>query len=186
MTNQSTLPQHRSYKWWLRIALYIFIVLVGYTLGRSYNVKGGKSKWIETLMQVAGFPALLLFYCVSALKNPTTSILQTQPRSPFIVASVYGSLGLLTAANCFLFSIGMLYLPVSTVTVISASQLGFNALFLFLLNSQKFTPLIINSLVLLTISSILLMFQDGSGDLSGVSKVKFAIGFICTLGGLLP
>ncbi|XP_031284481.1 probable purine permease 6 [Pistacia vera] len=133
----------------LRIALYIFIVLVGQTvailLGRSYYVKGGKSKWIETLMEVAGFPVLLLFYCVSAFKNPTTSILQTRPRSSFIVASVYGSLGLLTASNCFLFSIGMLYLPVSTVTLISASQLGFNALFSFLLNSQKFTPLIINS-----------------------------------------
>ncbi|KAJ0018707.1 hypothetical protein Pint_10055 [Pistacia integerrima] len=187
MTNQSTVPQQINYKWWLRIALYILIVLVGQTvallLGRLYYVKGGTSKWVGTLMQVAGFPVLLFFYCFSAFKNSTANNLQTQPRFSFIIVSAYALIGLITAANCFLLSTGMLYLPVSTYTLISASQLGFNALFSFFLNSQKFTPLIINSLVLLTISSILLMFQNGSGDLSGVSKVKFAIGFICTLGG---
>lgn len=183
----AAVPQQIDYKWWLRIALYILIVLVGQTvallLGRLYYVKGGTSKWVETLMQVAGFPVLLFFYCFSAFKKPTSNNLRSQPRSSFIVASIYVSLGLLTALNCFLLSIGMLYLPVSTVTLISASQLGFNALFSLFLNSQKFTPLIINSMVILTISSILLMFQDGSGEPSGVSKVKFAIGFICNIAG---
>ena len=39
------------------------------------------------------------------------------------------SFGLLLAGNSFLYSVGMKYLPVSTVTLISASQLAFNAFF---------------------------------------------------------
>ncbi|THG15559.1 hypothetical protein TEA_002490 [Camellia sinensis var. sinensis] len=82
-----------------------------------------------------------------------------------------------------LYSIGLLYLPVSTYTLICASQLGFNALFSFFLNSQKFTPFIVNSLVLLTISSALLVFQnDSSSGSTKVSKAKNAIGFVCTVG----
>ncbi|KAH7514995.1 hypothetical protein FEM48_Zijuj11G0149400 [Ziziphus jujuba var. spinosa] len=94
---------------------------------------------------------------------------------------VYGVLGLIIALGSFLTSYGFLYLPASTFTIIFASQLGFTALFSFFLNSQKFTPFIINSIVLLTISSTLLAFQPNSSSLSGVSKAKQAIGFICTV-----
>ncbi|KAI5333202.1 PREDICTED: probable purine permease [Prunus dulcis] len=76
---------------------------------------------------------------------------------------VYVSLGLLVAFGCFLlYSLGLSYLPVSTYSLICASQLAFNALFSFFLNSQKFTPYIFNTLVLLTISSVLLVFQGDS------------------------
>ncbi|KAF3449889.1 hypothetical protein FNV43_RR05968 [Rhamnella rubrinervis] len=61
-------------------------------------------------------------------------------------------------------------------------QLVFNALFAFLINSQKFTPYIINSLVLLTISSCLLVFHTRSINPTGIPKDKYTIGFICTLG----
>nr|XP_048319606.1 purine permease 21-like [Ziziphus jujuba var. spinosa] len=74
------------------------------------------------------------------------------------------------------------YLSASTFSIILASQLGFTAFFSFFLNSQKFTPFIINSIVLLTISSTLLACQPSSSSLSGVSKANHAIGFICTLG----
>lgn len=74
-----------------------------------------------------------------------------------------------------------MYLPVSTFTLIGSSQLGFNALFSYFLNSLKFTPFIINSLVLLTISSSLLMFQSESSNSTNVSKKMYSIGFICTL-----
>ncbi|KAL8493409.1 hypothetical protein ACS0TY_024572 [Phlomoides rotata] len=50
----------------------------------------------------------------------------------------------------------------------------------YLPRSSK-TPYIINSLVLLTISSVLLVFQKDPGDSNRVSKRKYAIGFICTL-----
>lgn len=69
-----------------------------------------------------------------------------------------------------------------TFSLICASQLAFNALFSFFLHSQKFTPFIINSLVLLTISSSLLIFQINPASHVEVSKGKYAIGFICTIG----
>ncbi|KAK0578063.1 hypothetical protein LWI29_004487 [Acer saccharum] len=151
-------------------------------LGRLYSMKGGKSKWMVTLIQFVGFPILLVYYCIC--KNLTTNDHQIESRSSLLVAAVYVSLGLITAAYGFLISVGVQYLHVSTVTLISASQLAFNDFFSFLLNSQKFTPLIINCLVLLTISSVLLVFNNDSANSSEVvSKVKYAIGFVCIVVG---
>ena len=83
---------------------------------------------------------------------------------------------------CLLYSYGMSNLHVSTFSLICASQLGFNALFSFFLNAQKFTFFITNSLVLLTISSALLVFQpDDSSYSKKISKGKYIIGFLCTL-----
>ncbi|KAI5331482.1 hypothetical protein L3X38_021608 [Prunus dulcis] len=188
--NRSLLPRHRSFNWWLRVAIYAFLVIAGQSvatlLGRLYFDKGGDSKWLATVVQLCGFPVLLPYYCIpAASRNPITknSTVQFKPRSTLILASVYGSIGLLVALDCYLYSVGLAYLPVSTYSLICASQLAFNSLFSFLLNSQKFTPYIVNSLVLLTISSTLLVFQgDSADDPSGGSKTKYAIGFICTVG----
>ncbi|OMO66815.1 hypothetical protein CCACVL1_20981 [Corchorus capsularis] len=73
--------------------------------------------------------------------------------------------------------VGFKYLPVSTMTLILASQLAFNAFFSYFLNSQNFTPFITNSLVLLTTSSLLLVESD-SDQISGEN---YATGFICTI-----
>ncbi|GLU13937.1 hypothetical protein SLE2022_305400 [Rubroshorea leprosula] len=172
----------------LRVALYTFFVFAGQSvailLGRLYFEKGGSSKWVGTLAQLAGFPVLIPYYF---LNLPKTRILNkpvdTKKSSLKMVVFVYASLGLVTTGTCFLYSVGMQYLPVSTVTLISASQLGFNAFFSYFLNSQKFTPYIINSLILLTVSSVLLVFQSNSEKPAGVSKAENTIGFLCTVGG---
>nr|CAD1844997.1 unnamed protein product [Ananas comosus var. bracteatus] len=78
-----------------------------------------------------------------------------------------------------MYSYGLLYLPVSTYSLICATQLAFNAIFSYFLNSQKFTILIFNSVVLLTFSAALL----GVGsDSSGSPGEKYAVGFVVTLG----
>lgn len=185
VTSQATLPQRRNYNWWLRISIYVLFLLLGQSvaviLGRMYFIKGGNSKWMATLVQLAGFPILIPFYFIMKLKNPTASDTPTKSPSALTLTAIYVSLGLLVAADCFLYSIGLQYLPVSTYTLICASQLAFNSVFSFFLNSQKFTPCIINSLVLLTISSVLLVFNNESANPTGLSKVKYAIGFICTV-----
>ncbi|KAG6639365.1 probable purine permease 10 [Carya illinoinensis] len=185
----STIGKQRNYKRWLRMAIYTLFLLFGQSsaliLGRLYYAKGGKSKWLGTLVQLGGFPLLLPYYFISAPKNkpPKVETVLSKPPSALTLSTVYVFLGLLVAVDCFLFSTGLMYLPVSTYSLISSSTLGFNALFSFFLNSQKFTPFILNSLVLLTISSILLVLQTHSADLTaGVSKGKYIIGFICTLG----
>ncbi|KAF5944006.1 hypothetical protein HYC85_018083 [Camellia sinensis] len=184
---------HGNYMWWLRMAVYSFFVLAGQTvavlLGRLYYDRGGNSKWMASLVQVAGFPVLLplLYFNSPSTKNQTPHNHEhnhrSKPPSLLTLTSLYIFLGVFLAGMSMLYSIGLLYLPVSTYTLICASQLGFNALFSFFLNSQKFTPFIVNSLVLLTISSALLVFQnDSSSGSTKVSKAKNAIGFVCTVG----
>ncbi|WJX92829.1 hypothetical protein P8452_74419 [Trifolium repens] len=192
--NESSIINKKT-RYYLKLAFYAALVLVGQScatlLGRLYYEKGGKSKWMATVIQLAGFPILLPYYFfISSTKklmttNKNNNIIITNPNQPsiFMLAFVYVSIGLIVALICYLFSIGLLYLPVSTFTLICSSQLGFNALFAFFLNSLKFTPYIINSLVLLTISSSLLVFQsDSSSNSTNISKKNYVIGFICTLG----
>ncbi|KAE7996249.1 hypothetical protein FH972_000984 [Carpinus fangiana] len=75
--NQSAISQSRDVMWWLRITIYTLFVLSGQSaamlLGRLYYNKGGKSKWLATLVQVAGFPILIPYYCISSPASPTTS-----------------------------------------------------------------------------------------------------------------
>ncbi|KAK7302323.1 hypothetical protein RJT34_13209 [Clitoria ternatea] len=191
LENSNSFPVPMSKKMrhqrWLRIAIHSLLVLVcssaAVLLGRLYYDKGGKSKWIGTLVQLAGFPILLPYYFFSASKNSTTNntIHPNQP-SILMLAFIYFSIGLLVALDCYLYSLGLWYLPVSTYSLICASQLAFNAFFSYFLNSLKFTPYIINSLVLLTISSTLLVFQNESSDSSTEISKKYVIGFICTVG----
>ncbi|XP_071719675.1 probable purine permease 10 isoform X3 [Rutidosis leptorrhynchoides] len=88
---------------------------------------------------------------------------------------------LVQTADCLLYTFGLKYLPVSTYSLICASQLAFNALFSYFLNGQKITPYIANSLVLLSFSSSLLVFQSDSEDSVKTSRSKYIIGFVCTV-----
>ncbi|KAL6991400.1 hypothetical protein U1Q18_009512 [Sarracenia purpurea var. burkii] len=177
--------RRRNYMWWLRMAIFAVFVLSGQSvavlLGRLYYQRGGKSKWMATLVQPGGFPVLLPFLLLSPAAK-TQSAPSAAP-SAATLASLYHFLGVFGAADGMLYSIGLRYLPVSTYSLICASQLGFNALFSFFLNSQKFTPFIVNSLVILTISSTLLVFEpDSSSGTAKISTGKYALGFTCTVG----
>ncbi|KAK8618552.1 hypothetical protein V6N13_132540 [Hibiscus sabdariffa] len=169
---------------WLRIAAYAVSAVCGGTaallLTRLYYEKGGTSKWVATVLQVVGFPILLPFYRHKSITTTDTNT--TKPALPLLVL-VYVYLGLLVAANAFLYSVGLEYLPVSTVSLISASQLAFNAFFSYFLNSQRFTLFIINSLLLLTVSSVLLVANNGNERPNGASEGKYILGFVCTVLG---
>ncbi|KAM6588509.1 hypothetical protein CsatA_011114 [Cannabis sativa] len=191
VTNRFSLPKLIHYKWWLRVMIYIVFIIAGQSaatlLGRLYYDKGGNSKWIATLVQSAGFPILipLLFFFSSPIK-PNNTTTQLKKKLPSL-ALLYFFFGLILTADNLMYSYGLLYLPVSTYSLLCATQLAFNALFSFLLNSQKFTPFILNSLVLLTTSASLLALnadsdeQDSSSS-TKISKRKYAIGFLTTLG----
>ncbi|XP_004516108.1 purine permease 21-like [Cicer arietinum] len=182
-----SIKMNKKRRYYLKVAIYVALILVGQSsatlLGRLYYEKGGKSKWMATLVQLVGFPILLpcYFFISSTKKNNNITIDPNKP-SFFMLTFVYVSIGILVALICYLFSFGLLYLPVSTFTLISSSQLAFNALFAYFLNSLKLTPCIINSLVLLTISSALLMFQNESSNSTNSSNKMYVIGFMCTLG----
>ncbi|CAK9172639.1 unnamed protein product [Ilex paraguariensis] len=198
-TNQFQVSTLQAYKWWLRVALYIIFLLAGQStatlLGRLYYDKGGNSKWMATLVQSAGFPILIpLFFFFSSSNTSSNhepemtrseheehNLIATRPSFHALVL-LYLFFGLLLAGDNMMYSYGLLYLPVSTYSLLCGTQLAFNALFSFLLNSQKFTSLILNSLVLLTISASLLAVHAESDNTTEVPKGKYIIGFLCTLG----
>ncbi|CAN4082085.1 unnamed protein product [Withania somnifera] len=178
-------PALVQYKWWIQMVIYSIFVLsgqaIGTLLGRLYFEKGGNSKWLATLVQTIGFPILIPFLLITSTK--TYKHIEINQPSFLILASLYTLLGLFVAGNCMLYTIGLQYLPVTTYSLICASQLGFNALFSYFLNKQKFTPYIVNSLVILTISSsLLVLHNDESGDHSNkTSKQKYIFGFLSTI-----
>ncbi|XP_010941193.1 probable purine permease 11 [Elaeis guineensis] len=184
-SNQSLKPysMFKQWQWWLMVALNIFLLVVGQTvgtlLGRLYYNEGGNSIWMVTLVTSAGFPILFLPLLLFPSPSSTTSF-----ASPPItkIAFIYISIGLIAAGDNLMYSYGLFYLPVSTYSLICATQLAFNAVFSYFLNSQKFTPFIFNSVILLTFSAALLGIQSDSEDSTNVPKGKYPLGFVLTVG----
>ncbi|CAL5015198.1 unnamed protein product [Urochloa decumbens] len=170
----------KNWKWWFVVAADAFFLIVGQTaatlLGRYYYSQGGNSLWLATFVQTAGFPVLFfgLFFFPSKSSSGDTPISK--------VAMIYVVLGLIMTADDMMYSHGLMYIPVSTYSLICASQLAFNVIFSYVLNSQKLTGLIMNSVVLLTLSALLLGVDHESYGYTGVSRGKYLLGFILTLG----
>lgn len=187
-------PKLPNYRWWLRVIIYILFLLTGQSaatlLGRLYYDKGGNSKWMATFVQSAGFPILLPLLCFfpSSTKlttNPVHSTTSSATKIPKLstLALLYLAFGLLLTGDNMMYSYGLLYLPVSTYSLLCATQLAFNAFLSFFLNSQKFTPFILNSLVLVTMSASLLAINaDSENNTNNIPKRKYVTGFLCTLG----
>ncbi|MCL7023239.1 hypothetical protein MKW94_007742 [Papaver nudicaule] len=81
-----------------------------------------------------------------------------------------------------MYSLGLSYLPVSTSSLLFATQLCFTAFFAWLIVKQKFTAFIINAVVVMTLASVLLGINSDGDRPHGVSKAQYLIGFLMTLG----
>ena len=179
-TPSSSSSAFKHWKWWFMVVINILFLLVGQTsamlLGRFYYDQGGNSKWMATLVQTAAFP--ILFIPLYLFPSPPN----TSPTPIAKISLIYIALGLIIAGDNLMYSYGLLYLPASTYALVCATQLAFNAIFSYYLNSQKFTPLIFNSVVLLTFSAALLGVDEQSDGSTDISKGKYARGFILTVG----
>ncbi|CAN0905449.1 Purine permease 21 [Linum grandiflorum] len=153
-------------------------------LARLYFVKGGTSKWLSIISQLGGFPILIPYYVYTklAISKQEHHHHDQHRHHPLTYGSFYVFQGVLLGGSTYIYTIGLQYLPVSTSSLIASSQLAFNAFFSYFMNSQKFTPYITNSLFLLTVSSVLLVFSgDTNGPSSVESKGKYTLGFVCSL-----
>ncbi|KAM7508890.1 hypothetical protein LguiA_019343 [Lonicera macranthoides] len=183
-TDHLPILKFSRFQWWLLVVVNIFFLLAGQCaavlLGRFYYDKGGNSKWLATLIQTLGFPILLIpFFLLPSSHQPST---QSRSYSIPTISIIYIVLGVIIAGDNMLYSIGLLYLSASTYSLICATQLAFNAIFSYFINSQKFTALILNSVVVLSLSASLLSVNDDSDGPSGLSKWKYILGFLTTLG----
>lgn len=177
----------KHWQCWLMVATDVFFLIAGQTsatlLGRYYYDQGGSSKWISTFVQTAGFPILFFAMFFFPSKSSSTETTIGNSDTPIAkIALIYIVLGLIIAADDMMYSNGLMYLPVSTYSLICASQLAFNVVFSYVLNSQKITTLILNSVVLLTLSASLLGVNEESQGTTGVSRGKYLLGFLLTLG----
>ncbi|KAI3996528.1 hypothetical protein MKX01_029263 [Papaver californicum] len=167
----------------------------GPLLLRLYYLHGGQRKWLSSWLQTAAFPILLVPLLVSWYKSKFHSQSQSTndmhpngrqnqgfllTRKVFIWSVV---LGIFTGLDSFLLAIGYSYLPVSVASLLMATQLAFTAVFALILVKQKFTPYSINSVVLLTLASLILAFHTNGDTPIGVSKAHYFLGFFMILGG---
>ncbi|KAJ4953519.1 hypothetical protein NE237_030351 [Protea cynaroides] len=149
-----------------------------------YYTKGGNSKWMQTIVGTAGVPFLLPLLIYFSLKPSVPNQTNTPNNSsPSIIslAFLYAFFGIFNAGANLMYAYGLLYLPVSTYSLVCATQLAFNALFSYFLNSLKLTPALLNSVVVLTISASLLALHSESYGSTGIMKAQYVIGFLCTL-----
>lgn len=183
MIENLNLQKLKHYKKWFKITILALFVLLGQTcavlLGRLYFDKGGNSKWIATIVQTAGFPILIplkFFFSSSpsSIRRPSISKL----------ALLYFVFGLIVTGDNLMYSYGLSYLPVSTYSLLCSSQLAFNAITAYFINAQKFTMLVVNSVVLLTISACLLAInaKNEGNAANEIARGKYVIGFLCTIG----
>lgn len=181
-------PLSKRLAWWAVVLINVVFILGGQSmatlLGRIYYDQGGNSLWMQTVVQSCGTPLaipLLLYFRFRV--RPTSSSAVAASRPPLVkLAAIYAGLGVLLAADNLMYSYGLLYLPMSTYSIICASQVSFNAVFAYFLNKEKFRALVLNSVVLLTFSAALVGVNHGSDETgSSIPKGKFPAGFALTL-----
>ncbi|XP_073040123.1 purine permease 3-like [Primulina eburnea] len=149
---------------------------------RLYFIRGGKRIWFSSWLETGGCPIILIPLLVSyMLRRRTTSNAQLFFMKPrvFWAAAVIGTF---TGLDDYLYAYGVAKLPVSTSSLLIATQLAFTAVFAFLLVKQKFTAYSINAVVLLTVGAVVLGLHTSGDRPKGESDKQYFVGFFMTLG----
>ncbi|KAG0527205.1 hypothetical protein BDA96_06G213100 [Sorghum bicolor] len=180
-------PLSKRLAWWAVVLINIVFILGGQSvatlLGRIYYDQGGNSLWMQTVVQSCGTPLAIPLLLYFRFRTTPSSSSVAANRPPLVkIAAIYAGLGVLLAGDNLMYSYGLLYLPMSTYSIICASQVSFNAVFAYFLNKEKFRALVLNSVVLLTFSAALVGVNNGSDETdSSIPKGKFPAGFALTL-----
>ncbi|OMP05618.1 Drug/metabolite transporter [Corchorus olitorius] len=154
-------------------------------LSKYYFNHKGSSRWVSTWVQSAGFPLLVIpIFLPYYLFNCTQRKPFTHFTPKILVLSVF--IGVMLGINNLLFSWGNSYLPVSTSSLLLSSQLVFTLILSVIIVKQKITFTNLNCVILLTLGSALLAFESSHDKPQGLTRTKYFIGFISTIGaGLL-
>ncbi|KAI3986101.1 hypothetical protein MKX01_031216 [Papaver californicum] len=171
---------------WLMITINCVFAICG-TLGgpllmRLYFLHGGNRKWFSSFIASAGFPILIfpLMFLFIRSKSSVDRISASFWLEQKLI--LWGAiLGILYGGVTFLYALGLSKIPVSTSSLLMATQLCFVAFFSRLIVKQKFTAFIINAVVVMTLGSVLLGINTSGDRPVGVSKSQYLLGFLLTL-----
>ncbi|XP_006302356.2 probable purine permease 23 [Capsella rubella] len=174
------LLQLKQKKWWVGVALCMFLVLLGdclvilllnffYIQDRrgDYNKdQQYKGTWMQALIQNAAFPILIPIFFIFPSPKPNQETNNTRFISLRLIL-LYFSLGVLVAGHSKLYALGKLYSNYGFFLLISASQLIFTLIFTAIINRFKFTRWIIISILLTLVS-----YSFGSPQFAGEPSVR--------------
>ncbi|PIA39503.1 hypothetical protein AQUCO_02600153v1 [Aquilegia coerulea] len=183
---KSNKPANKKY-WVLLIITYIALFVGAISsslLAKFYFIHGGSSKWVSTWVQSAGFPLLLIpiylpYFFSTSKQNPMPKPFSLITKKLYIIAI---AIGLLVGFSNFLFSWATSYLPASTSSLLLSTQLAFNLILSVILVKQKLSFLNLNSVVLITLGSILIALGSSNDRPKGTSHTQYFIGFFSILG----
>ncbi|KAF4400148.1 hypothetical protein G4B88_019357 [Cannabis sativa] len=149
---------------------------------RLYFIHGGKRVWLSSWLETGGWPIILLPLAAAYYQRRRRCTRTAKPiqMKPFLFFSS-ALIGLLTGLDDYLYAEGVARLPVSTLSLIIASHLGFTAAFAYLLVKQKFTSYSVNAVVLLTMGGAVLALHTSGDRPKGESEKEYIVGFFMTL-----
>nr|GMD96505.1 purine permease 3-like [Ipomoea batatas] len=165
----------------------------GPLLLRLYFIRGGGRIWFSTWISTAGWPITIIplaaAYYTRRRATTTKTNFFTITRNITLAGA---ALGVLLGIINYLYTYGISKLPVSTSSLIVASQLAFTAGAAFVLVKQRFTAFTVNAVVLLTIGAGVLAVGSSGDRPVGESKKEYVAAFLMTFaaaalyGALLP
>ncbi|XP_021285093.1 purine permease 1-like [Herrania umbratica] len=169
------------------LVIYCIVLTIGKCGGPllmlAYFIHGGKRFWFSSWLTTGGWPITLFpiacAYMYSCRTEPTAKNKLFLMKPPLFVASAV--IEVLTGVDDYLYAYDEALLPVSTCSLIIASQLAFTAGFAFILVKQKFTSYSINAVFLLNVGAGVLALRASSDRTDNESNRKYALGFIMTL-----
>ncbi|GLJ10935.1 hypothetical protein SUGI_0138360 [Cryptomeria japonica] len=151
--------------------------IAGPLLLRFYFLHGGTRKWLSAWLETGGWPLLIIPIWLSSHNKQSSEGTHVTPK--LCLASIV--LGVLTGLDDFLYAWGVSYLPLSTLSLLIASHLGFTAVFAFFIVKHKFSSYSINAIILLTMGSFMLTFHVSGDRPEGVTAGQYWLGFIVTV-----
>ncbi|KAM7516878.1 hypothetical protein LguiA_006461 [Lonicera macranthoides] len=146
---------------------------------RLYFLHGGKRIWLSSFLLTSAWPFILIPLTITYPHRPPTQskFFLIKTRLFFCAASI----GILAGLDDYLYAYGVARLPVSTSSLIIATQLAFTAGFAYLLVKQKFTSYSVNAVFLLTVGAAVLALHTSGDQPEGESVRDYVLGFVTTL-----
>lgn len=182
MENQVSNRSRRKILLIVNCLLLSFGCAGGPLLMRLYFLHGGKKYWLSAWLLTGGWPfmfipLIIVYFYRRKIEGSAAKLVFITPR--LFAAAAF--IGVLTGLDDYFFANGVAKLPVSTSSLIIATQLGFTALFAFILVKQKFTPYSVNAVFLMTVGAAVLALHASSDRPKGESNKDYFWGFFMTL-----